>query len=116
MFKKLRIWLLKKLNATSNEDVAKLINKIKDDSAPVPTVTLSGKWTAPRTVVEDMLAKDPNGLKKLIAFNSVEVLKDKLYPYIMTTYKEGFFDYEYLAYITVPLISDLPKEIKNEPF
>lgn len=116
MFKKLRRWLLKKLNATSNEDVTKLINKIKGGSASVPTVTISGKWTLTKSMVDDMLVKDPNGLKKLISFNSVEVLKDKLYPYIMTAYKEGEFDYEYLAYITVSIISELPKEIKNEPF
>lgn len=116
MFKKLRIWLLKKLNATPNEDVAKLINKIKDGSTSVSTVTISGRWTLTKSMVDDMLVKNPNGLKKLISFNSVEVLRDKLYPYIMTAYKEGEFDYEYLAYITVPIISELPKEIKNEPF
>lgn len=116
MFKRLRLWLLKKLNATSNEDVAKLINKIKDGSASVPTVTLSGKWTLTKSMVENMLVENPNELKKLITFNSVEVLKDKLYPYIMTAYKEDMFSYEYVAYITVSIISDLPKEIKNEPF
>ena len=116
MFKKLRRWLLKKLNATSNEDVAKLINKIRDNSSPVPTVTLSGRWTLTKSMVDDMLVEDPNGLKKLISYNSVEALKEKLYPYIMTAYKEGEFDYEYLVYITVSVIRDLPKEIKNEPF
>lgn len=108
--------MLKKLNATSNEDVAKLVDKIKENSSPVPTVTLSYRWTAPKSLIDDMRVKDPNELKRLISFNSVNNLKDELCPYIMTAYKEELFEYEFISYFTVAIVSDLPKEIKNEPF